>query len=211
MKHLLIIGARGFGREIYCLATCSIGYKTEFDIKGFLDDDSTALDRYEGYPPIIDSVEDYEPKNEDVFICALGDIYFKKKYSEIILKKGGVFINLIDKDALISKNVKLGIGCIISREVLLSCDVNVGNFVTFQRAITIGHDVTIGNFCHFNANCFVGGFCNIGSNVTLWTSSIILPRITLENNCTIGAAAVVIKKVKEGTTVYGNPAKVLKY
>ena len=35
MKNLLIIGARGFGREIYNLALESIGYGTEFTIKGF--------------------------------------------------------------------------------------------------------------------------------------------------------------------------------
>lgn len=33
MKHLLIIGARRFWREIYNSATESVGYGTEFDIK----------------------------------------------------------------------------------------------------------------------------------------------------------------------------------
>ena len=37
MKHLLIIGARGWGREVYNYAIESRGYRTEFDIKGFLD------------------------------------------------------------------------------------------------------------------------------------------------------------------------------
>lgn len=59
MKNLLIIGARGFGREIYNLALESIGYGTEFTIKGFLDDKKEALDGYDGYPSIISSVENY--------------------------------------------------------------------------------------------------------------------------------------------------------
>lgn len=53
MKNLLIIGARGFGREIYNLALESIGYGTEFTIKGFLDDKKEVLDGYDGYPSII--------------------------------------------------------------------------------------------------------------------------------------------------------------
>lgn len=57
MKHLLIIGARGFGREIYNLAINSIGYQEEFDIKGYLDNKLDALCDYKNYPPIIDSVE----------------------------------------------------------------------------------------------------------------------------------------------------------
>ena len=31
------------------------------------------------------------------------------------------------------------------------------------------------------------------------------------NDCMVGAGAVVIRKVKDGDTVYGNPAKLLKY
>ena len=108
MKHLLIIGARGFGREIYNSATESIGYGTEFDIKGFLDDKADALDGFDGYPPIISSVEAYEPLHGDVFVCALGDVKYKIKYAQIILEKGGEFITLIHNSAYISKNVKIG-------------------------------------------------------------------------------------------------------
>ena len=38
MKHLIIIGARGWGREVYEAAKNSPAYRRkEFDIKGFLD------------------------------------------------------------------------------------------------------------------------------------------------------------------------------
>lgn len=89
MKHLVIIGARGFGREIFYLAQNSIGYKTDFEVKGYLDDKSDALEGYNGYPPIISSVENYEVCDDDVFICALGDPRFKKQYANIIKEKGG--------------------------------------------------------------------------------------------------------------------------
>ena len=38
MKHLLIIGARGYGRGVYDIARSMKTYQKEFDIKGFLDD-----------------------------------------------------------------------------------------------------------------------------------------------------------------------------
>ena len=80
MKHLIIIGARGWGREIYVLAQYCRGYGTEFDIKGSLDDKASALDGMSGYPPIIDSVENYVPKPDDVFTCAMGDAHWKRHY-----------------------------------------------------------------------------------------------------------------------------------
>ena len=36
MKKLIIIGAGGMGRTLYDMAQESIGYKTEFVIKGFM-------------------------------------------------------------------------------------------------------------------------------------------------------------------------------
>ena len=70
MKHLIIIGARGWGREIFSLAMNCIGYQTEYDIKGFLDDKTNALDGLSGYPSIIDSVENYQIQPEDVMLLA---------------------------------------------------------------------------------------------------------------------------------------------
>ena len=60
MKHLIIIGARGAGRETFLTATKSFGYGHEFDIKGFLDGKTDALDGLPGYPPILSSVESYQ-------------------------------------------------------------------------------------------------------------------------------------------------------
>ena len=84
MKHLLIIGARGWGREIYNMLPECIGYGTDFVMKGFLDDKADALDNTPGYPSIIGSVEQYEPQKDDVFICAMGDAHWKKHYVEIV-------------------------------------------------------------------------------------------------------------------------------
>ena len=62
MKHLLIIGARGFGREIYRSFIHTKPYiEKEIDVKGFLDDKADALDGLKGeWPPIIGAVETYE-------------------------------------------------------------------------------------------------------------------------------------------------------
>ena len=211
MKHLLIIGARGWGREIYSLAMNCIGYKTVFDIKGFLDDKADALDGLSGYPSIIDSVENYKPQTDDVFICALGDAQWKKYYAEIMLAKGANFISLIHNKAYIGNNTKLGVGCIVSKDVCISCDVSIGNFVTFQRLSDIGHDAKIGNYCHLGSASFMGGYAQIGEETTIQTKGIVLPHIIIGDKCLVGAGAVVIKKVKDGQTVYGNPAKLLKY
>ena len=211
MRHLLIIGARGWGREVYAQVQYSHGYLEEYDIKGFLDDKIDALDGMDGYPPILGSVETYEVQSADAFICALGDNVWRKHYAEIILNKGGKFINLIHKEAYIGHNTKLGQGCVIGHNVSISCDVTIGDFVNFQRLVDIGHDVHIGSYCSLGCKSFMGGGASIDDGTTVQTGAIILPHVHIGKDSTVGAGAVVIKKVKDGDTVFGNPAKVLKY
>lgn len=211
MKHLIIIGARGFGREVYNTALESVGFGKDYDVKGFLDDKSDALDEYDGYPSILSSVEDYIPQNGDVFICALGDVSFKNKYVEMISAKGAEFISIIHKDATIEMNSKYGKGCIFSTGVRISCDVKIGNFVSFNDNAVIGHDVVIGDFCHLNSNSFMGGYSQLGNYTTVHTSAIITPHIIVGNHSVVGAGAVVTRRVKDGVTVYGNPAKIFSF
>ena len=61
MKKLIIIGAGGMGRTLYDMAQESIGYKTEFVIKGFIDDNVNALDGFIDniYPSIIGKISSY--------------------------------------------------------------------------------------------------------------------------------------------------------
>ena len=211
MKNLIIIGARGFGREVYNLAILCKEYNNSYIVKGFLDDKSDALDGFQNYPEILDSVEDYEISEDDVFICALGSVDYKKKYAQMILDKGGSFISLIHPTALISSNVEIGIGSIIGCYSNLSCDVKVGDFVSIQPFSTLGHDVKVGDRCHFNTYSFFSGNVTVEDSVTIHTGAIIHPNKRVCKYSTVAAGSVVIKNVGPNITVYGNPAIILEF
>lgn len=207
MKHLIILCAGGFGREIYCSARESIGYGSDYDIKGFLDDNIHALDGYENYPPILGTIKDYIPLEDDVFVCAVGVVHTKRKITENMMSRGAQFISLIHKTAYISMNVKLGKGCMILADARIHCDVTIGDYVTIQPKAIIGHDVKIGDWTLINAYADCGGMSKIGEGVTIHTTSFVVPLGVVEDNATVGAGSVTLRRVKAGTTVFGVPAK----
>ena len=211
MKQLIIIGARGFGRELYSFAKKAIGYNEEYTIKGFLDDKIDALEDYENYPLILGNVEDYEVSESDVFICALGSTKWKKHYVEIILNKGGTFINLIDKSVIFNQNVTVGTGCIISEFVILSNDTIISDFVTIHPFTNFGHDVVIGKYVNIGAHCFFGGFTVVEEEVVVNVRATVLDRLHIAKKAVVGAGSLVIRNVKENTTVFGNPAKKIEF
>lgn len=207
MKNLLIIGARGWGREVYDIAKACIDAGADFSVKGFLDDKADALTGYENYPPIIGPVETYEIQKDDVFICALGDVHYKKLYADMILGKGGTFISLIHPTSVIGTNAKIGNGCVVGAYANLSNDTRIGDFVTISIRAGMGHDSTIGNFTHIGASCAISGFVTIGGSVTMHPGCVIVPHRKIGDNAVIGTGSVVLGNVKADVTVFGNPAK----
>ncbi|OUP30929.1 acetyltransferase [Bacteroides sp. An19] len=206
MKNLLIIGARGLGREMYSLREDYIGYNETFVYKGYLDSDKTLLDGYEGYPPILSSVEDYEIQENDVFICALGDPKAKQKYINIIREKQGEFISLISKTATISPHVKIGTGCIIFSQSLITADIKIGDFVSVFPCVVIGHDAIIEDFSVLDSHAFMGGFSHVKKVALISTGAKIMPHKTVGEYAVVNAGSIVARDVPDRTTVMGVPA-----
>ena len=207
MKELIIIGAGDFGREVFSLAQQSLGYETEFVIKGYLDASYDKLDGFTGYPPIIGILEDYMPTENDVFVCSISNTEAKKRCIDAIESKGGNFINIIHKTCLLNHNVKIGKGIIMGHTVSLGNDTVLKDHIVLNSTIIIGHDVLIGSYCHLNAFAFMGGFSKLGNGCTMHPHSVLLPKVTVGDNSIIGVGSVVMKNVKADKTVFGNPAK----
>lgn len=207
MKHLLIIGARGWGREVYDIAEACVKAGLEMKVKGFLDDKADALDGYSNYPSIIGPVESYELQKDDVFICALGDVDYKKHYADIIKKKGGEFVSLIHPTAILGNNAKIGKGCVVGAYANLSSDTKIGDFVTISIRAGMGHDSSVGDYTHIGGNSSISGFVVIGEFVTMHPGCIVVPHRKIGNHSIIGTGSVVLGNVKANTTVFGNPAK----
>jgi acetyltransferase-like isoleucine patch superfamily enzyme len=50
----------------------------------------------------------------------------------------------------------------------------------------------------------------VGNNIFIGKGALVLPGVTIGDNCIVGAHAVVTRSVMEGSVVAGNPARVVK-
>lgn len=208
MKNLIIIGAGGMGRTVYSNALESIGYGEEFVVKGFIDDNVEALDAFPNYPPVIDTIRDYQPQEDDVFVSSIGGAS-RRSCMEEIVRRGGEFITLIHKTARVLANVKLGKGNFIGAYSVIGNDAEIGDYNMIQSYSVIGHDARIGNWNRIDTRVTCVGGVVIEDEVCIYSSAIISHNVVVESGAHVGALSFVIKKVKAGTTVMGNPAKKL--
>ncbi len=209
MKHLLIIGARGWGREIYWTAQNTYAYQRgAYDIKGFLDDKSEALDGLVGnFPPIIGPVETYQIQQDDVFFCAMGNPVYRRKYAEIIEAKGGNFISLIDPFAIISPNAIIAPGTSIGAFAIISDNVKIGKHAMIHSFCTLGHDSQVCDYASLEAYVFLGGHSVVGEMSVMHTKSSVIPYKKVGRNVEVGINSAVMRNINDGMHVLGTPAK----
>lgn len=198
------------GKEIFYTARHSIGYGTEFVVKGFLDFPNPDWDA-SIYPPILGIEDGYEIQQDDVFTCSIGDVHLKRKICEKMKARGAIFQTLIFENAQIGDNVKIGEGCIIDPYARIGADVVIGENCLVQTFAILGHEAKIGNYCRFDCRSLLVGGVIVGNNVTVHTNAVVSHKVVLEDDSTVAALSFVIKKVKAGTTVMGNPAKRLEF
>ena len=208
MKDLIIIGAGGMGRTIYSNAKECLGYGEKFQVKGFIDDNILALDGFEGYPSIIGTIRDYQPQKEDVFVSSIGG-RARRPCMEQIINRGGEFVELIHKTARIYQNAILGRGNFVGAYTVIGNDAVIGDYNMIQSYSVIGHDVRIGNWNRIDTHVTCVGGIVIEDETNIHTSAVINHGVTVGTGAHVGALSFVIRKVKPGTTVCGNPAKKL--
>ena len=208
MKNLIIIAAGGMGRTLYDMSRESMGYGDEFVIKGFIDDNLQALDGFVNYPPVLDKISTYIPQENDVFVCSIGGAV-RKKCMEELINRGAQFINLIHRTARIGTNVQLGVGNIVGAYTSIGADAKIGSYNLIQSYTVVGHDVRMGDWNRIDTHVTCVGGTIIGNETDIYTSSVLNRGVVVEDRAHVGACSFVIRRVKEGTTVIGNPAKKL--
>ncbi|MBQ5531048.1 MAG: acetyltransferase [Kiritimatiellae bacterium] len=206
MKRLLIAGAGGFGRELYGAALEARGYGEAFAIGGFLDDRPDALAAFDGYPPVLAGIDSFEPRADDVFVVALGNVDARRKCAESLAARGARFMPVVHESARIGPNVEIGEGSFIAPGVSITADVSLGRHVCVFHNSSIGHDTRFGDYCHIYAQCSIGGNVTAGERVAIYPGSVVTPRRKLGDGAVVGALSAVFTDVPPGGRVLGNPA-----
>jgi len=208
MYDIIIIGAGGFGREVYLWAKDSFS-KEQYNIKGFLDDNPRILDNYDMDVGIIGNLNSYEIKNQDRFLFAIGDIDIKKDLVIKLKEKGAKFLTLIHPTAIVAKTTKIGEGVIICPFCLVSDNVLLGDFVMMNIYSSCGHDVKVGSYCILSPYATLNGFVILEEEVFLGTHTNVIPYKRVGCKSKISANSVAMRDVPPNKIVFGVPGKAI--
>lgn len=164
----------------------------ELVMVGFLDDRGDVLDGFEGYPPILGSVEGFCEQENDVFLCAIGDPIQRKKYASIMEERGVKFATLIHPQAFVGGNVEIGEGSVVAPSAVITCDVKLGRHVIVNVQSSISHDCVLADYVTLSPGCHLPGGCRLDERVFLGAHSTLIPNVNLAAGTFVAAGAVVV-------------------
>jgi sugar O-acyltransferase (sialic acid O-acetyltransferase NeuD family) len=194
LGRIVIVGAGALGRELRQW----IARDGRSDPVVFLDD------RMADAPGVIGNIDSYERAEGDEVLIAIADPAMRSKVADRF-KSLATFAST----AATRGDGVFGDGCLLFPHSLLSSKALLGVGVIVNCYSSIGHDCTVGDFSTLSAHVDITGRCTIGKRVFFGSGARVVPGITVGDDCYVGAGAVVVKDIPEGTTVFGNPARVI--
>lgn len=206
-RDLYIVGAGGFGREVYAWLMDLPKDSRDWELRGFLDDNLSALDGF-SYPiKVVSTVSAYAPKETDLFVCGIGAVGVKHSVCVPMIEVGAEFMTLVHPSAIVGPNVSLGDGVVICPRVTLTCDIEIGSMTMVNCHSTVGHDAKVGAWSTISAQCDLTGGVVVGESVFMGSRASIIPGKKVGSAATVGAGSVVIRSIPDGAKVFGNPAR----
>jgi sugar O-acyltransferase (sialic acid O-acetyltransferase NeuD family) len=119
-------------------------------------------------------------------------------------------VNAIHSRASISKQAQLGYGNFLDLGITVAPGVVIGSHCVMLTHVVIGVDVKVGDYVQIGAGSIISTGVTIEDDVFIGAGVTIVSGVTIGKGARIGLGSVVITAVKEGETVFGNPAQVVK-
>lgn len=206
-ERLILVGAGGFGRELYFWAADCHAAGTLPATAGFIDDVVQELPGYD--LPRLGALRDYTPGPGDRFLIALGEPAKKRQVVDLLRARGGQFATLIHPTTTIVRTASIAEGVVMCPYTMAMPDARIERFATLINYSGIGHDSVCGEFSTLSSLVDVTGNVRIGRDVMIGSGARLLPKVQVGDGATIGAGSIVVRSVKPGMTVFAAPAKPL--
>jgi sugar O-acyltransferase (sialic acid O-acetyltransferase NeuD family) len=203
---LVIIGAGGFGRDIYDLVGDIDGYR----VLGFVDDGEPPLDliRLRGACLLGGLAELAALPPEAQYVIAIGSGKVRRKVDAEISALGLKPATLIHPKAVLGRYANtVGDGTVICARAALTTNIHIGRHGQIHPSVELGHDGVIGDFVTVFPGATVSANVTLEDEVTIGAGATIIQGLTVGRGSYIGAGAAVVTDIPPGVVAVGVPAR----
>lgn len=214
-QDLIIVGAGGWGIDAYDFITSinnkylAMGKEEPYRILGFIDDSLNALEKWKGiHSPLLGTIEEWWPKGSEHYVLGVATPRVRERLVTKLKARGAVFETIISPETWIPESAEIGEGCYLDC-IGIGQNVKIGNFVALPGKTAVGQGVEIGDYSAAGAYVNIASGV-IGKRVFIGSHAVIINDAVVGDDAYIAACSLVLRKVNEGTKVFGVPATRMK-
>jgi sugar O-acyltransferase (sialic acid O-acetyltransferase NeuD family) len=214
-KLVGVYGASGFGREVMPLVRSQFAADLAAGSATLVFIDDNASNRSVNGHAVISFAEfcsiDVVTKLVGI---AIADGGIRRKLVLKCLEMGIEPLRIVASSALFLDENVIGEGAIFCPYTMVTSNVRIGKYFHCNIYSYVAHDCVIGDFVTFapgvkcNGNVHIENYAYVGTGAILRQGKADAPLVVGEG-AVIGMGAVVTKSVAPGTTVVGNPARLM--
>lgn len=213
MKQFAIFGASGFGREVLPLMRQQLQSTMQPWELVFVDDNPPAQ-QFNGHKVLTYTQWMAEPAESRHISLAIANSDIRDKLAERCIGDGVGFFEVRAANVVVLDNVQIGSGAILNPFVTLTSNIQIGQQFHCNIYSYVAHDCVIGDFVTFAPGVKCNGNVHIEDHAYIGTGAILKQGkpgepLVIGRGAVVGMGAVVTKSVPPGTTVVGNPARVM--
>ncbi len=143
-------------------------------------------------------------------VVAIADPALRERIVQRCAAAGLEFYSVRAAQSVEMDDVTVGPGALLSPWTTLTSNIRIGAHFQCNLYSYVEHDCAIGDFVTFAPAVRCNGNVTIGDRAYIGSNAVIRQGLTIGADAVVGMGAVVVKDVAPGTTVVGNPARVLR-
>lgn len=205
-RSVIIIGAGGLGK-----AALDIFNESGVVTYCFLDDNEDLVNQEIEGVSVLGTTED------DAFMKYLGDecnvfiasdeSSYKRSMVEMLKEQWKVMpVNAIHPKATVSNLAVIGYGNFINTGAIINAAAVIGNHCSIHSLALVDFEAELSDYVQIGAGTVVGSRVKVGEGAFIGSGVTIVSGVTIGEGARVGAGSVVVENVKDGATVFGNPA-----
>ena len=214
MRRFAIFGASGFGREVLPLLRQQLQQSQTEHWDLMFVDDNPPEPTLNGHRVLTYAQWLAEPAASRHISLAIAQSGTREKLVARCEADALEFVEVRAANVVVLDDVRLGPGAVLCPFVNLTSNIRIGRHFHANIYSYVAHDCVIGDFVTFapgvqcNGNVLVEDHAYIGTGAILRQGKPGNP-LVIGRGAVVGMGAVVTKNVAPGSTVVGNPARVL--
>jgi sugar O-acyltransferase (sialic acid O-acetyltransferase NeuD family) len=210
-RPLVILGASGNALDVLDIVQALNAHQPTWNILGILDDARPVGSDFAGLT-ILGKIGDAAAMTYAWLVNTIGSDRSFRRRPQFVAATGVAshyFATLIHPLASVSSHATIGQGVCINPGVCVAGNVTVGSHVSLGPRCVVGHDAVIEDHAILAPGAIVSGGCHVGFASYVGAGAALRQGVRVGDRALVGMGAVVLRDVEPGTTVVGNPARLL--